>query len=77
MQKLFLSREELAAMLGTKPQTLAMWACRGRGPRFRKRGRRVVYHAGDVAAWLDDPARYEAAHTKTFARTAKNRHACR
>lgn len=58
--KLHLTRGDLAALLGVKPQTLAAWACRGRGPVFRKRKRRVLYAAGDVAAWLDDPAAYDA-----------------
>lgn len=55
------SREQLAALLGLKVQTLAAWACRGRGPRFWKRRRRVLYRAADVAAYLDDPAAYDAA----------------
>ncbi len=56
-------REQFAALLGLRVQTLAAWACRGRGPRFWKRRRRVLYRAGDVAAWLDDPAAYEAARS--------------
>ena len=59
--KLNFTREELAAMLGLKVGTLASWACRGRGPRFWKRKTRVLYRAGDVAAWLDDPVAYHAA----------------
>jgi hypothetical protein len=55
------SREQLAELLGLKAATLAAWACRGCGPVFFKRRSRVVYRAGDVAAWLDDPAGYDAA----------------
>ncbi len=55
------TRRQLAEMLGVTEQTLAAWACRGRGPRFWKRRRRVFYRAGDVAAWLEDAAAYEAA----------------
>lgn len=47
-------------MLGLKRQTLDVWACRGRGPRFTRRGHRVRYSVLDVAAWLDDPRGYEA-----------------
>lgn len=61
------TREQLAALLGLRVQTLAAWACRGRGPRFWKRRRRVLYRAGDVAAWLDDPAAYDAARASTSA----------
>jgi transcriptional regulator with XRE-family HTH domain len=55
------TREELAALLGLRVQTLAAWACRDRGPMFIKRGRRVRYRAIDVAAWLDDPTAYRTA----------------
>jgi hypothetical protein len=65
MTKLNYTREELAVLLGVKPVTLAAWACRGRGPRFWKRKRRALYRAGDVAAWLDDPAAYDAARSST------------
>jgi len=61
MAKTTFSREELAALLGLKMQTLAAWHCQGRGPVFRKRGRRCIYDAAAVAAWLDDPAAYRAA----------------
>lgn len=55
------SREELAEVLGIRPQTLAAWVCRGRGPRFIKRRRRVFYRREDVASWLADPVSHEAA----------------
>jgi hypothetical protein len=58
---LYISREELAARLGLKRQTLDAWACRGRGPRFTTRRHRVRYSVLDVEAWLDDPAAYRAA----------------
>jgi len=56
------TRKQLADFLGVSVQTLAAWACRGRGPRFWKRRRRVFYRAGGVAAWLDDATAYEAAY---------------
>lgn len=56
-----LTREELATLLALKPQTLAAWACRGRGPRFRVRRHRARYSAADVASWLADPAAHERA----------------
>ncbi len=60
--KLHYTRRELAALLGLKGQTLAAWACRGRGPRARKRRGRVLYHALDVESWLADPAGHEDFH---------------
>ncbi|MEI6239604.1 MAG: helix-turn-helix domain-containing protein [Planctomycetia bacterium] len=78
MPPLNYTREQLAELLNVRPQTLAAWACRGCGPRFWKRKRRVFYRAGDVAAWLDDPAGYDAARAaeKSFsrARTGSSTH---
>lgn len=54
------TRRELAELLGLNHKTLARWACCGCGPVFHKRGRRAVYTAAAVAAWLDDPASYRA-----------------
>ena len=65
MPKAHYTREELAALLNVAVQTLASWACRNRGPVFVKRRRRVLYRAGDVAAWLDDPAAYDASRSST------------
>jgi hypothetical protein len=38
-----LSEEETAEIFGEKPETLATWRSQGRGPKFRKTGRRVEY----------------------------------
>jgi hypothetical protein len=37
------SEGETAEILGVKPETLATWRSQGRGPKFRKTGRRVEY----------------------------------
>jgi hypothetical protein len=37
------SNEEAAAILHVKPETLTTWRSQGRGPRYRKSGRRVEY----------------------------------
>jgi excisionase family DNA binding protein len=48
-----LSREEAAAYLGLKPQTLAAWAVTGRyGLPVVKVGRSVRYRLADLEAWL-------------------------
>ena len=36
-----------------KPQTLAKWRHEGRGPRYVKMERRVVYRGRDLNEWLD------------------------
>lgn len=38
-----LTTEEAAAYLRLKPGTLEVWRCRGRGPKYQKIGRRVIY----------------------------------
>jgi hypothetical protein len=38
-----LSNDETAEILRVKPETLATWRSQGRGPRYRKSGRRVEY----------------------------------
>lgn len=42
-----LTTQEAAAYLRLQPGTLEVWRCRGRGPKYQKLGRRVVY---DLAA---------------------------
>ena len=45
--------EEVAPVLGTSLAGLAQMRYRGTGPRFVKRGRRVLYRWSDVRAYLD------------------------
>ena len=48
-----LTREEAAAYLDVKPQTLAVWASAKRyGLRFVKVGRCVRYRKSDLDTWL-------------------------
>jgi hypothetical protein len=47
------SRSSLAFALGKSRQTLAGWASRGYGPRFRKLGKTPAYPVAAVRAWLD------------------------
>lgn len=44
---------EAAAILGVSEATLAPWRSRGRGPKYHKLGRRVVYFESDLAEYLD------------------------
>lgn len=41
-----------AAYVGVAVQTLAMWRCQGKGPRYTKRGR-VFYFKDDLDDWVN------------------------
>lgn len=45
--------KQAAEYLGVACQTLAKWRVTGRGPRFRKLGRIVVYTPDDLRAFVD------------------------
>ena len=48
----FLTEHDVADVLGVKPKTLARWRWQGRGPRFRKFGRKVRYAPEDLDEYL-------------------------
>lgn len=49
----WLDTESAAAYLGNSPKTLAVWRCRGEGPRYRVVNRRLVrYHVDDLDAFV-------------------------
>lgn len=47
------SRKEVAEYLGKTPQTLAIWAMRGEGPKYFKVNGTCRYRWTDVDAWID------------------------
>jgi len=47
----FLSNAEAAAFLGVSPRTVEKYRRDGRGPRFYKFGRRVLYARSDLERW--------------------------
>ncbi|MDQ7830479.1 helix-turn-helix transcriptional regulator [Desulfolutivibrio sp.] len=47
-----LHTREAAQYLGLSPGTLEVWRCKGRGPRYSKLGKRVVYDPADLDAYL-------------------------
>lgn len=57
----FLSTTDAARFLGTdatgcpliSPKTIERWRVEGRGPAFRKLGRRVMYTRDDLLAWAE------------------------
>jgi len=53
MEKILTSKE-VANLLGIKPQTLAAWRSRGKGPEYiRVSGRMVLYRESDLIRWLN------------------------
>ena len=48
--------EEVARLMRTTPSTIRYWRHTGYGPKGFRVGRRVLYRASDVAAWLESRA---------------------
>lgn len=48
----YLTTEEVAALLRTKPQTVRWWHSVGRGPASFKVGKRRLYPRAEVEAWV-------------------------
>jgi hypothetical protein len=47
-----LTREEAAELLNLRPQTLAAWACTGKGPPVVRLGRAVRYRMSDLQSFI-------------------------
>lgn len=47
-----LNTEEAATFLGVKPNTLEVWRCQKRGPKYSKIGRRVLYDLADLESYF-------------------------
>jgi len=52
-----LTISEVAAIVRAPVATMRYWRHLGTGPRSFRLGRRVVYRAGDLQAWIDAQAR--------------------
>ena len=52
MNKQKLNTEEAAAYLGIRPNTLEVWRCKHKGPRYSKIGTRVLYDVDDLEAFF-------------------------
>lgn len=53
----YISPQEAAKYCGVKFRTLQLWRSEGRGPRYYKRGNRVLYKPSDIDAWIEKSAR--------------------
>jgi excisionase family DNA binding protein len=49
----YLTTEEVAELLRTSAETVRYWRHAGKGPESFKLGRRVLYAAEDVAAFIE------------------------
>lgn len=49
-----LHEKDAAPLVGVEPKTLANWRTLGRGPKFIKAGKRVMYDPADLKAWKDE-----------------------
>lgn len=49
----YLTTPEVAEHCRTSPETVRYWRHLGKGPKSFKVGRRVLYAAEDVEAWLE------------------------
>jgi excisionase family DNA binding protein len=52
-----LTEDEAADYLRVRPRTLQRWRQLGRGPKFTRAGRRVLYRMGDLEAYLREQER--------------------
>jgi hypothetical protein len=52
-----LNEGETATLLGLSPRSLRKWRWAGKGPRYTKLGRRVMYNLRDLEAFIEAGAR--------------------
>jgi hypothetical protein len=64
----FLTQRAVAELLGLSERTLERFRAEGRGPAFRKFGRRVIYGREDVLSWSDAQRRTSTSDTGETAR---------
>jgi len=57
----YLTAIQASVRTGIPKNTLARWRTDGKGPRFVKRGGRILYAAKDLEAWQVDEASKQAA----------------
>ncbi len=48
-----LPTRDAAPMAGVAPKTLENWRSDGKGPKFIRAGRKVLYDPNDITAWKD------------------------
>ncbi len=64
LHRTYLTPVQVAGMIpGLTTGRLAMWRYEGKGPRFRKLGRTVLYALDEVEAWIESTTRQSTADT--------------
>jgi Helix-turn-helix domain len=53
MKEIPLTTDQAAPLIGVSPLTLISWRHFGKGPPYLKVGRRALYYASDIEAWLE------------------------
>lgn len=48
-----LTTKRAAPLVGVTPGTMENWRVAGRGPRFIRAGRKIVYDPSDIEAWKE------------------------
>lgn len=56
----YMTTAEVAELVRTSPETVRYWRHIGKGPKSFKVGRRVLYAATDVQAWLEQAEKESA-----------------
>lgn len=49
-----LNTTQVAEILGVKPATVIQWRWAGKGPKYIKTARKVLYYEHELKAWIDD-----------------------
>lgn len=63
-----LNTQEAADYLGIRPNTLEVWRCKHRGPKYSKIGSRVLYAMEDLESFFNAKAVY----TRDVSRSSGN-----
>lgn len=50
----YLNTNQAAQLLNISPRTLERWRIEGKGPSYRKFGKRVVYNQAALLEWAED-----------------------
>ena len=63
----FMNQDAAAEFLGLSPRTLERFRLEGRGPDYRKFGRRCLYHQDDLLTWAEAQRRTSTSDPRALA----------
>src|SRR5262249_40088866 len=67
---IFLDTRETASLLRISPVTLNRWRIEGKGPAYRKFGRRVLYARADLVTWSEAQRRQSTSQAARVPRSS-------